>query len=139
MSHADYILLQPTKFNKNSLIARFDKLIEDILKQFRDDQLDKAITSIVKCVPDEAKLGLIDGAIAGKCKALKILNELTHTKFDNYVPKILGRFSINEQFYILAHMNLELVNPKPEEPNPVFANLVYSIIRHFLVSPWKTK
>ena len=76
MSHADYILLQPTKFNKNSLILRFDKLIDDILQQFRDDQLDKAIASIAKCVPDETKLGLIDGTIASKCKVLKIYNEI---------------------------------------------------------------
>ena len=83
-------------------------------------------------MPDEAKLGLIDGAIIGKCKLLKVSGHLTNKQFDYYMPRILAGLSINEQFYILAHMNLALVNPKVEEPNPVFANLVYSIVRYTL-------
>lgn len=71
MSHIDYILLQPTQFDKNI---------------------------IVKCVPDEASLGLIDGAIAGKFNQLKASAKFNNKKFANYNPKILAQFSLNEQF-----------------------------------------
>ena len=133
MSHADYIVLQSTNFDKNSIINKFSKLLDDILAQFKEDHFDEAIASIAKAVPDEAKLGLIDGAIMGKCKLLKVSGHLTGKQFDDYVPRIFAELTINEQFYILAHMNLVLVNPKIDEPNSVFANLVYSIIRHNLV------
>lgn len=133
MSNIDYILLKNAGFDNSAVTAKFTNLIDDILEQFRVDGFADAIAGVARCVPDEAKLGLIDGAIKGKCEILKVAGHLTHKQFDNYVPKILANLTINEQFYILAHMNLTLVNPKVDEPNPTFANLVYSIIRYLLV------
>lgn len=107
--------------------------MDDILAQFRADGFADAIAGIAKCVPDEAKLGLIDGAIKGKCEALKVTGRLTDKQFDNYVPRILANLTINEQFYVLAHMDLILLRSKVAEPDPVFANLTYSVIKHTLV------
>lgn len=133
MSNLDYILLKNASFDKKAVINKFTDLIDDILTQFKADGFADAIAGIAKCVPDEAKLGLIDGAIKGKCEILKVTGQLTDEQFNNYVPRILANLTINEQFYLLAHMNLALVNPKAEEPNPVFANLVYSIIKQILI------
>ena len=133
MLNIDYILQKEADFDKNVVITKFVELIDDVLAQFRADGFADAIVGIAKCVPDEAKLGLIDGAIIGKCKLLKVSRYLTEKQFDDYIPRILAGLSINEQFYILAHMNLVLVNPKIYEPNPVFANLVYSIIKQTLI------
>lgn len=133
MSNLDYILLKNTNFDKKAVINKFANLIDDILVQFKADGFADAIAGIAKCVPDEAKLGLIDGAIKGKCEILQVTGHLTDKQFDNYVPRILANLTINEQFYLLAHMNLTLVNPKVDEPNLVFANLVYSIVRSTLI------
>lgn len=133
MSNIDYILLKNSNFDKKAVINKFANLIDDILAQFRADGFADAIAGIAKCVPDEAKLGLIDGAIKGKCEILKVTGHLTDKQFDNYVPRILANLTINEQFYVLAHTDLTLLRNKVEEPDPVFANLVYSIIRSTLV------
>ncbi len=129
MSNLDYILLKNSNFDKKAVINKFANLIDDILAQFKADGFADAIAGIARCVPDEAKLGLIDGAIKGKCEILKVTEWLTDKQFDNYVPRILANLTINEQFYVLAHMDLTLLRNKAEAPDPVFANLVYSIIR----------
>ena len=133
MSNIDYILLKNSNFDKKAVINKFTNLIDDILAQFKADGFADAIAGIARCVPDEAKLGLIDGAIKGKCEILKVTGWLTDKQFDNYVPRILANLTINEQFYLLAQMNLTLTNPQVDEPNPAFASLVYSIIRHNLI------
>ena len=133
MSNIDYILLKDASFDNSAVTAKFVNLIDNILAQFKADGFADAIAGVAKCVPDEAKLGLIDGAIKGKCEILKVTGHLTDKQFDNYVPRVLAELSLNEQFYLLAHMNLALVNPQVEEPNPVFANLIYSIIRRILL------
>lgn len=132
MLHADYILLRSVNFNKDLIINKFSNLLDDILEQFRADGFDKAVATIAKCVPGEAHLGLIDGAIKGKCEKLQVTGYLTNKQFDNYVPRIFANLTINEQFYVLAHTDLTLLRTKADEPSPVFANLVYSIIRHGL-------
>lgn len=134
MSNIDYILLKNSNFDKKAVINKFANLIDDILAQFKADGFADAIAGIAKCVPDEAELGLIDGAVKGKCEILKVTGHLTDKQFDNYAPRILANLTINEQFYVLAHMELTSVNPKVDEPNPVFANLVYSIIRQNMVN-----
>lgn len=133
MSNIDYILLKNSNFDKKAVINKFANLIDDILAQFKADGFADAIAGIAKCVPDEAKLGLIDGAIKGKCEILKVTAQLTDKQFDNYVPRILASLTINEQFYVLAHIDLTLLRTKTEEPNPVFANLVYYVIKQNLV------
>lgn len=133
MSNIDYILLKDASFDNSAVTAKFVNLIDNILAQFKADGFADAIAGVAKCVPDEAKLGLIDGAIKGKCEILKVTGHLTDKQFDNYVPRVLAELSLNEQFYLLAHMNLALVNPQVEEPTPVFANLIYSIIRRILL------
>ena len=133
MSNLDYILLKNANFDKKAVIGKFANLIDDILAQFKADGFDEAIAGIAKCVPDEAKLGLIDGAIKGKCEILKVTGQLADKQFDNYVPRILANLTINEQFYVLAHMNLAVINPKADEPNSIFANLVYTIIKQIIV------
>ncbi len=133
MSNLDYILLKNTNFDKKAVINKFANLIDDILVQFKADGFADAIAGIAKCVPDEAKLGLIDGAIKGKCEILKVTDLLTDGQFNNYVPRILANLTINEQFYVLAHIDLSLLRNKVEEPNLVFANTVYSIIRSRII------
>lgn len=134
MSNLDYILLKNTSFDKKAVMGKFANLIDDILAQFKADGFADAIAGIAKCVPDEAKLGLIDGAIKGKCEVLKVTGQLADKQFDNYVPRILANLTLNEQFYVLAHMELTSVNPKVDEPNPVFASLVYSIVRNIVIT-----
>lgn len=133
MSNIDYILLKNTSFDKRIVIKKFANLIDDILAQFKDDGFADALAGIARCVPGEAELGLIDGAIKGKCKALKVAGYLSGKQFDNYVPQILANLTINEQFYILAHIDLSLVKPNVEKPALVFANLVYYILKKSLV------
>lgn len=114
MFHANDILLQSRSFDKNSTQNKFSELIYNILAQFKAEHLDRLINSTGKYVSDEkVNTDLIDGIIKGRCSSLKMLPEL----------------SIREQFYILAHMNLDLVTPEMEKPSPVFSNLIYSIIR----------
>lgn len=115
------------------VIKKFANLVDDVLAQFREDGFIDALVGIARCVPGEAELGLIDGAIKGKCEMLTATCKLTDKQFDNHIPSILAKLTINEQFYILANINLALVNPEVDKPNPVFANLVYSIIKQILI------
>ncbi|MCE3267763.1 MAG: hypothetical protein K0R49_15 [Burkholderiales bacterium] len=119
MFHADYILLQSRPFNKTSIINKFSDLVYDILGQFKLEHIDRLIYSVDRYVSDEkVRTDLVDGIIRSRCNSLKMFSNL----------------SINEQFYVLAYLNLDLVTPIVEEPNPVFVSLVHSLIRELIVT-----
>jgi|SRR6185437_509430 len=119
MFHADYILLQSRPFDKNSIIDKFSDLVYDVLAQLKLEHLDRMIHSVDKHVSDEkVRMDLIDGIISSRCNSLKMFSNL----------------SINEQFYVLAHLNLDLVSSKVEEPNPVFVSLVQSLVRELIIT-----
>jgi len=119
MFHADYILLQSRPFDKNSIINKFSDLVYDVLAQFKLEHLDRLVHSVDKYVSDDkVRNNLIDGIISSRCNSLKMFSDI----------------SINEQFYILAHLNLGLVTPKVEEPNPVFVSLVNSFVRELIIT-----
>jgi hypothetical protein len=119
MFHADYILLQSRPFDKNSIINKFSDLVYDVVAQFKLEHLDRLIYSVGKDISDDdVKNNLIDGLISRRCNSLK---------------KMFSNLSINEQFYVLAHLNLDLVIPKVEEPSPVFVSLVQSFVRELIM------
>ncbi|MCC2625792.1 MAG: hypothetical protein K0R14_1665 [Burkholderiales bacterium] len=120
MFHADYILLQSRPFDKTSVINKFEDLVYDVLGQLKLEHLDRLVYSARKHVPDiNLRNNLIDGIISSRCGSYK---------------KIFSNLSINEQFYILAHLNLDLLSPKVEDPNPVFVRLISSFVRELLIS-----
>jgi len=120
MFHADYILLQSRPFDKNSVINKFEDLVYDVLGQLKLEHLDRLIYSTRKHVSDiSLQNNLIDGIISRRCNSLK---------------KIFSNLSINEQFFIAAHLNLDLLSPKVENPNPVFVSLISSFVRELIVS-----
>lgn len=118
MFHADYILHQSRPFDKNSVIFKFSDLVYDVLAQFKSEHLDRLIHSVDKGVTDEnVQIDLIDGIIRSRCNSMK---------------KMFSNISINEQFFILAHLNMDLLTPKVEEPNPVFVDLICGIVREMI-------
>lgn len=129
MSHANYILLQSKVLEMDSIINKFSRLIDNVLAQLKEEKLHKSVASIIKCIPEEDKLGLISGLIQSKCQSLNVYDESTDENTDNCNSKVLSLLSLNEQFYVLAHANLDLVRPKVEVPNSIFVDLVYTIIR----------
>jgi hypothetical protein len=120
MSHAADILLQSRPFDKNSVINKFEDLVYDVLGQLKLEHLDRLVYSARKNVSDiNLRNNLIDAIISRRCDSLK---------------KIFSNLSINEQFYIMAHLNLDLLSPKVEDPNPIFVSLISSFVRELLVS-----
>ncbi|HLX54889.1 MAG TPA: hypothetical protein VKR58_13170 [Aquella sp.] len=120
MFHADYILLQSRPFDKNTIINKFSDLVYDVLAQFKLEHLDRLIYSADKYVSDgKVRNNLIDGIISSRCNSL---------------GKMFSNLSINEQFYVLAHLNLDLITPKVEEPSPVFVSLVQSFVRQLIIT-----
>ncbi len=120
MFHTEYILLQSRPFNKNSIINKFSDLVYDVLGQFKQEHLDRLIYSVGEDISDEkVRMDVIDGIISKRCNSLK---------------KLFSNLSINEQFYVLAHLNLDLLTPKVERPNPVFVNLVHSFVREMILT-----
>lgn len=114
MFHTAHILLQSRSFDKNSIAYKFSDLVYDIRAQFRQEHLDSMIRSTEKYVSDEkVRTNLIDGIVSSRCSQLK---------------KKFAELSINEQYYVLAHLNLGLLIPKVEEPSPVFVSLVQSLV-----------
>ncbi|MCC2625647.1 MAG: hypothetical protein K0R14_1520 [Burkholderiales bacterium] len=119
MLHADHIILQSRPFNKNSVMLKFSDLLYDVLGQFKLEHLDRLIHSVGEDIPDEKiQSELIDGLVSSRCNSLKMLSNL----------------SINEQFFVLAHLNLDLLNTKVEDPNPVFVKLVQSFVREMIMT-----
>ncbi|MCC2626220.1 MAG: hypothetical protein K0R14_2093 [Burkholderiales bacterium] len=119
MLHASDILLHSRPFDRTSTINKFEDLVYDILGQFKSEHLDRLIYLANKRVPDiEIRRSLIDGIISGRCSKLK---------------KLFSNLSINEQFFILAHLNLDLLTPKVEDPNPVFVSMVHSFIHDLII------
>jgi hypothetical protein len=120
MFHAEYILHQSRPFDKTSIINKFSDLVYDVLGQFKLEHLDRLIHSADKYVSDnKVRNDLIDGILLSRCDSLK---------------KMFSGLSINEQFYVLAHLNLDLLTPKVEDPNPVFVSLVRSFVRELIVT-----
>lgn len=124
--------------NHQAVFNKFNKLIDDIVAQFKLDGLVDAIQIVAKCVPDEANLGFIDTVIKSKCELLPVNGTLSETKFAktahaNDTPKIFAQLTLNEQFYILAHMDLTLIINEVDTPNPAFADLVCVIVRNTLL------
>jgi len=120
MLHTAHILLQSRPFDKNSIAFKFSDLVYDVLAQLKLEHLDKLIYSVDKYASDDkVKNGLIDGLIGSRCNLLK-------EKF--------SELSINEQFYVLAHLNLELLTPNVEEPSQIFASLVHSLVREMITT-----
>lgn len=114
MLHASDILHQSRPFDRKSIIDKFSDLIYDILGQFKAEHLDRLIYSTDKHVPDkEDRKALIDGIIKGRCNSLQ---------------KMFTSLSINEQFYIVAHLNTDLLSTKVEEPSPIFVDLVCRVL-----------
>lgn len=119
MFHADYILLQSRPFDKNSIINKFSDLVYDVLAQFKAEHLDRLIHSADKHVTEEkVRMDLINGIIRGRCNSLK---------------RMFSELSINEQFYVMAHLNLDLISPKVEDPSPAFVSLISSYIREMIL------
>ncbi|MCC2624574.1 MAG: hypothetical protein K0R14_447 [Burkholderiales bacterium] len=120
MFHASDILLQSRPFDKISVINKFEDLVYDVLGQLKSEHLDRLVYSARKHVSDPLlRNNLIDGIISRRCDTYK---------------KIFSNLSINEQFYILAHLNLDLLSPKVEDPSPIFVSLVSSFVRELIVS-----
>jgi hypothetical protein len=120
MFHTEYILLQSRPFNKTSIINKFSDLVYDVLGQFKAEHLNRLIHSVGEDISDEKiKMDVIDGIISKRCNSLK---------------KLFSSLSINEQFYVMAHLNLDLLTPKVEYPNPVFVNLVHSFVREMILT-----
>jgi hypothetical protein len=119
MLHASDILLHSRPFDKTSTINKFEDLVYDILGQFKSEHLDRLIYLTSKRVSDiEIRRGLIDGIISGRCSKLK---------------KLFSDISINEQFFVLAHLNLDSLTPKVENPNPIFVSMVHSFVRDLII------
>jgi hypothetical protein len=119
MFHADYIILQSRPFDKNSVMLKFSDLLYDVLGQFKAEHLNRLIHSVGEDIPDEKiRNDLIDSLISSRCNSLKMLSNL----------------SLNEQFFALAHINLDLLNTKVEDPNPVFVKLVQSLLREMIMT-----
>ncbi len=120
MFHTSDILLQSRPFDKTNTINKFEDLVYDVLGQLKLEHLDRLAYSAKKHVSDiKLRNNLIDGIIGKRC---------------NSYQKIFSNLSINEQLYIMAHLNLDLLSPKVEDPNPVFVSLVSSFVRELLIS-----
>ncbi len=118
MFHANDILLHSSLLDEKSIQIKFSQLIQSIIDILKMEHLDRLIHSSTKHVPPEARVSLVDGIIRGRCDYLKTLLNL----------------SINEQYHILAKTDMALITPhKVEELNPTFANLVYSIVRGYML------
>jgi hypothetical protein len=119
MLHASDILLHSRPFDRTSTINKFEDLVYDILGQFKSEHLDRLIHSVGEDISDnEVRGSLIDGIISGRCSKLK---------------KLFSNLSINEQFFVLAHLNLDLLTLKVENPNPIFVSLVHSFIHDLII------
>jgi hypothetical protein len=120
MFHASDILLQSRPFDKTNTINKFDDLVYDVLGQLKLEHLDRLVYSAMKHVSDiKLRNNLIDGIIGKRCDSLQ---------------KIFSNLSINEQLFILAHLNLDLLTPKVEDPNPIFVRLISSFVRELIIS-----
>jgi hypothetical protein len=119
MLHASDILLHSRPFDKTNTINKFNDIVYDILGQFKLEHLDRLIYLTNKRVSDiEIRNSLIDGIITGRCSKLK---------------KLFSDISINEQFFVLAHLNLDSLTPKVENPNPIFVSMVHSFVRDLII------
>lgn len=119
MFHAGDIINQSRPFDKDSIIDKFTELLYDLHAQFKLEHLDRLIHSADKYISDlKVENSLIDGIISSRCNAFK---------------KMFSALSLNEQFYILAHFNLDLLTPRVEDPNPVFMSLVNSLVREMIM------
>lgn len=120
MFHTNDILLYSRSFDKNSIALKFSDLIYDIYAQFKEEHVDRLVHSVDKHgTYDEVKNSLVNGIISGRCNLLK--------------KKMSEELSINEQFYILAHLNLDLLTSKVEDTNSVFVSLVESFVRDMII------
>lgn len=120
MFHTDDIVLYSRHFDKNSIAFKFSDLIYDIYAQFKEEHLNRLIYSVDKHgTYDEVKNSLVKGIISSRCNLLK--------------KKMSEALPINEQFYILAHLNLDLLTPKVGDTNPVFVSLVESFVQNMIV------
>jgi hypothetical protein len=114
MFHASYILHQSRPFDQNLVINKFSDLICDVLGQFKLEHLDRLIHCIGEDISDKkVRDDLIDGMIRTRC---------------NQLERIFSDLTLNEQFFILAHLNLDLLTTKVEKPSPVFVDMVCSIV-----------
>lgn len=121
MFRTNDILLQSRPFNKNSISFRFSDLIYDVYAQFKEEHVDRLIYSVDKHgTYDEVKNSLVNGIISSRCNLLK--------------KRMSEKLSINEQFYVLAHLDLGFLIPKVEDPSPVFVSLVQSIVHDIIIT-----
>ncbi len=119
MHHASDILLHSRPFDRTYTINKFDNIVYGILGQFKLEHLDRLIHSVGEDISDfSVRSSVIDGIISGRCSKLK---------------KLFSNISINEQFFILAHLNLGSLTPKVEDPNPIFVRMVHSFVRDLIV------
>ncbi|MCC2625537.1 MAG: hypothetical protein K0R14_1410 [Burkholderiales bacterium] len=120
MFHADYILHQSRPLDKTSIINKFSDLVYDVRGQFKLEHLDRLIHSVSEDITDiKIQNDIIDGILSKRCDSL---------------AKMFSSLSINEQFFVLAHLNLDLVTPKVQEPNPIFVSLVQCFVRELIVT-----
>ncbi|MCE3267822.1 MAG: hypothetical protein K0R49_74 [Burkholderiales bacterium] len=128
MFHASNILLQSNKLDKNSVINKFNDLVNNVLGQLNTEHLNRLIDSATKYIPANARPDLIDGIVSGRCRSLDFRPLTTNSKFKEQRVKNL---TINEQFYLLAHLDLERIYPKIGKLNPDFIRTLQIVIRDY--------
>ena len=119
MPRASDILLHSRPFDKTYTINKFENIVYGILGQFKLEHLDRLIHSVGKDIPNfDVRDSVVSGIISGRCSKLK---------------KLFSDMSINEQFFCLAHLNLDSLTPKVEDPNPIFVSVVHSFVRDLII------